>query len=172
VAIALSWGIAVVPDTVNVRPFDGVPFDPFCTVTVKVPPMSATVPISCVELVLGSALFAMLHGRELVQPGPVKITVALFGSKPVPAIPNVNACALRGWFGDVMIVLSWGAPITAPDTAKVRLFDVSPLEQFCTFTLKLPPVKIATPSNSEELLANSALFAIIHVVDARPHPGY
>jgi hypothetical protein len=53
----------------------------------------------------------------------------------------------------------------------VRLFDVSPLEPFCTLTLKLPPAKIATPSNSEELLANSALFAMIHVVDARPHPG-
>jgi hypothetical protein len=68
--------------------------------------MSVTVPISCVELVLVSALFAMLHGMEFVQPGPVKITVALFGSKPVPAIPNVNACALDGGFGDVMIALS------------------------------------------------------------------
>ena len=53
----------------------------------------------------------------------------------------------------------------------MRLFDVSPLEPFCTLTLKLPPVKIATPSNSEELLVNSALFAMIHVVDARAHPG-
>jgi hypothetical protein len=35
----------------------------------------------------------MLHG---VQFGPVKITMALDGSKPVPVIENVNACPSIG----------------------------------------------------------------------------
>ena len=53
---------------------------------------------------LDSALFATLHGEETVQPGPLKITTARFGSK-LPVIVNVNACAARGGFGDVPIML-------------------------------------------------------------------
>ena len=99
-------GIAVVPDTASVRPVDGVPFGPFWTVTVKLPPARAAVPLSCVELALVSALFATMQGAEFVQPGPISVTIALLGSKPVPAIENVNACPVRGGFGVVVMELS------------------------------------------------------------------
>jgi len=104
-------GIAVVPETANVRPVDGFPLAPFCTVTVKLPPVRVAVPFSCVELALVSALFgmtvlAMTQGMEFVQLGALKITIALFGSKAVPAIENVKACPVRGGFGMVVIELS------------------------------------------------------------------
>ena len=38
-------------------------------------------------------------------------------------------------------------------------------------TAKLPPVKMATPSNSEAVLDNSAAFEMLQVVDDRLHPG-
>ena len=115
------------PNTDKVRPVDGTPLSPFCTVTVKLPPGSVMVPASCVKVALANALFGTVQGFEFVQPGPSKITIALFGSKPVPAIVNVNGCAANGGSGEVLIVLSSGAP-GVPETTNLVLFDVAPLE--------------------------------------------
>ena len=107
VEIDVSWGIGTEEtDTVNVRLFDDGPFDPFCTVTVKLPPVSVAVPLSCVALAADSALFATVQGVDVVQPGPVKITVALFGSNVVPVIVKVKATPFSGGVGVVEIAVS------------------------------------------------------------------
>jgi hypothetical protein len=42
----------------------------------------------------------MLQGAQF---GPVKITTAVEGSKPVPETVKVKVCALTGTLGDVVI---------------------------------------------------------------------
>lgn len=103
VLIPLICGaVPVEPDTVRDTPLDDVPL-PFCTVMVKVPETRVAVPVNCVDVLVDSALFVMLQGKQF---GPVKLTTAVVGSKPVPLIVNVNACALSGGFGDVVIPLT------------------------------------------------------------------
>lgn len=89
--------------------------------------MSVAVPPKTVDVVLESALLAMLHG---VQPGPLNITSALVGSKADPVMVNVNDCPAIGGLGAVVIVVSWGVPALEPVTVNRRLFDVTPLDTF------------------------------------------
>jgi hypothetical protein len=72
--------------------------------TVKTPPPSIAVPVNSVAVPV-SERPAKLQ-LEFAQPGPLKTTVALFGSKPLPVTVYANACPLAGGFGDVVIVLS------------------------------------------------------------------
>ena len=92
--------------TVNVRLFDGAPVGPFCTIAAKFPAANVVVPLNCVEVFVKSALFAMLHGDDAAQPGPVRNTFELFGSNPEPDMVKANACPFRGGFGVVEIALS------------------------------------------------------------------
>ena len=105
-AVFMPVSCGAAPDTASVRLFEGVPLDPFCTVTVKLPPSKVAVPLSCVWLLLESAPFGMLQGVDAVQPGPLKITVALFRSKPVPVIVKVKDWPFAGAVGVVAIALS------------------------------------------------------------------
>jgi len=47
----------------------------------------------------------MKHVVDGAQPGPLKKTIAPFGSKPVPVIVNRNACAATGGLGVVVMVV-------------------------------------------------------------------
>jgi hypothetical protein len=47
-------------------------------------------------------LLATVQG---VQLGPLNETKAVFGSKPVPVMVNVNACPAAGDVGEVVMVL-------------------------------------------------------------------
>lgn len=92
-------------DTVRGVPLDGVPLDPFCTVTVKLPAPRVVLPLKLEELFAVSELPLTVQ-VEAVHPGPLKTIMALFRSKPVPVMVNVNAWALMGGFGEVAIPLS------------------------------------------------------------------
>jgi len=94
----------VVTGTVNVRALEGVPFDPFCAVTVKVPGPSAVFPFSCVDE-RTSVLGAKLQVAN-VHPGPLNITITLLVSKPLPMIVKLKACPFTGGFGVVVMLVS------------------------------------------------------------------
>ena len=77
------------PNTESVRPFEGVPLDPFVTVTVKEPTLSIAIPANCVEVpVIEPEVKLQVDAGH---PGPLKTTMALLGSKPDPVIVNLNA---------------------------------------------------------------------------------
>lgn len=115
-------------ETFSVTPFDAVPLDPFWTVTVKAPPASVAVPLSCVELLFDSAPFPILQEDvEVLQPGPLKITTAVFASKLVPVTVKVNGCQLRGGLGVEVIALSFGGP---KETVNGKPSEGVPLDPF------------------------------------------
>ena len=92
------------PDIVNATAFDVAPLNTFCTVTVNVPPVKIATPSNSEAFLANSALFGMIHVVDArAHPGPSNETIAVAGSKSVPIIVNVNACALLGGFGDVVI---------------------------------------------------------------------
>jgi len=148
-------------DTVRDNPFEGVPVDPFCTVTVKLPGARVALTPNCVEVLFDRALLAMLQGAH---PGPVKVTSTLFGSNPVPVTAIVNACPPAGGFGVVASALICGA--TEFDTVRVRPFEGMP-EAFCTVTVKLPAAKVVGPLNCVDVALDNALLGMLHGV----HPG-
>jgi hypothetical protein len=70
-----------------------------------------------------------------------------------------------------VIPVSIGVPtLKEGATTSTSEFEILEAGPFSTVTLKVPPASIATPSNSVELLFNSALLAMMHVVEAL-HPG-
>ena len=84
----LSCGAAAEADTVICCPFELDPDEPFCTVTVKVPPLARlTGPINCVDVFVSNALLVTVHGE---QPVPVNETSTVDGSKPVPVIVKLK----------------------------------------------------------------------------------
>jgi hypothetical protein len=87
-----------------VRLFEGVPLGPFVTVTKKVPMPSIAIPLIWVGVTVTEP--AAKLQVEPGQPGPLKTTMALFASKPVPVIVKANACPVTGGFGNVAIALS------------------------------------------------------------------
>lgn len=52
-----------------------------------------------------------------------------------------------------------------------RLFDGAPPGPFCTVTTKVPPLSIAEPLNSVELMADRAPLGILQSFAAELHPG-
>ena len=70
--------------------FEVVPL-PFRTETVNGVdadvPVKLVLPLNCVAVFVVSAELAMVHGEQL---GPLKSTVAVAGSKPVPVMVNVK----------------------------------------------------------------------------------
>jgi len=140
----------------DVTPFDAVPPEPFCTVTVKLPAADkVAVPTNCVDVLVVSELLAIVQG---VHPGPVNDTNAVFGSKPVPAIVKVIDCPATGGFGVVVIVVIWGAAPLPLDTVTARPLEGAPLDPFCTVTVKLPALSVAAPLNPVDVLLVSAVF--------------
>lgn len=134
--------------------------------TVKLPADNVAAPLNAVDVALDSAVLATVQG---VHPGPLNCTLAFVGSKPDPLTVNVNACPSTGGLGDVLIPLTW--KVTATDvTTRLREFETPDTGPFRTVTLKVPPAKIATPSNSLELLLKRASLATMHVVEIL-HPG-
>jgi len=121
---------------------EGVPLDPFCTVTVKLPSVIRVVePLICVELLLTRALLGTGHFAGARHPGPLKTTIALVGSNPTPTIVKSNAWPRLGGYGEVSILATVGVPkATTIGTA----FEGAP-EPFCTVTLKCPPGSLAEP---------------------------
>lgn len=101
------------------------------------------------------------------HPGPLKKTVAPFGSKPVPVIVNVNACAAMGGAGDVVIVVSTGLEL---DVRTVKGFDGTPVRPFCTVTMNASPARVADPLNCVALLTVRALSGTTHAGEVHPGP--
>jgi hypothetical protein len=126
VARAVTCGaVPVELATVSDTPFEAVPVDPFCTVTVKVPAPNVAGPANCVAVLLVSAVLAMLHGE---QPGPVIVVRTVFGSNPVPVIVNVNACPLVGDVGTVATVVICGAVPVEFATVSDTPFEDAPAD--------------------------------------------
>ena len=148
-------------DTTTVWPLDAVPVAPFCTVNVKLPAfVRLALPANCVDVFVVSEKFATVHGAH---PVPVMFTSALLGSKPVPVMVNVNACPAIGGFGLVVIEVICGpVPPEAPETVIDSALEAVPADPFCTVTLKLPPPRVAVPSNMAVPLLKSALLEIVH----------
>jgi len=164
VEIPASWG-AVPPDTVRICPLDGGPAGPFWTETVKLPAARVVEPFNCVAVLLDKAELATAQG---VQPGPLNVTRALDGSKPVPVIVNVNAWPLTGGFGVVVSVVNCGPLPLALETESVTPLEGVPLEPFWTVTVKLPAASVAVPVKIADDLLASALLAMLHGVQPGP----
>jgi hypothetical protein len=164
VTIAVRIGAVVAPDTVSDWPFEGAPLGPLLTVIVKLPEGRVAVPFSCVEVLLVKALLAMVHG---VQLGPVKETMALVGSKPVPVIEKENAWPLTGGVGVVVSPLVLGARPVGLDTVRDSPFEGAPVDPFCAVTVKLPGARVALTPNCVEVLFDRAVLAMLHGA----HPG-
>ena len=139
VAIELSWNGTARDVTTSGTELEIAEMGPFSTVTLKFPPASIATPSNSVELLFSRTLLAMMQVVEgALHPGPLKTTIALFGSKPLPVMANVNACAAVGGSGETVRELMRGFPVV-PDTANVRPDDGVPFAPFCTVTVKLPP---------------------------------
>lgn len=87
-----------------------------------------------------------------VHPGPLNVTTAVFGSKPVPVIVKVNPCWFTGGFGAVVNMPNCGAdPLEL--TASMRLFDGTIFGPFCTVIVKAPAAaRVALPLKAVEVL--------------------
>jgi hypothetical protein len=95
--------------------------------------------------------------------GPVNVTTALDGSKPLPEITNVNACPAIA--EDGAIAVTWG--LTLSET----LFDAAPPDPFCTTTENVPAPRVIGPLNCVAVLAVREPFAIVHGVVEQPGPA-
>lgn len=102
-----------------------------------------------------------------MQPGPVKITMAVRGSKPVPMIVKVNVCPEVVDAG--VIEASCGAAAGDKfETVRETPFDAVPVMPFCTATVYVPTPRAGpVPLNDVALLLASVLLAREHGV----HPG-
>jgi hypothetical protein len=98
---------------------------------VKLPDVSAIFPLTCVEVTDKVPEPTVRVQREAVHPGPLKASSKLPGSKAVPAITKLNVWPCTGELGAVVILLSCGVGIA---TTNDRVFEVAPLDAFCTAT--------------------------------------
>jgi len=112
------------------------------------------------------ALLATVHGEH---PGPLNSTIAVAGSKPVPATVNVKDCPPTAGLGVVATDVSWGPPVVELPTVSVKAFDAIPVAPFWTATVKLPADWIMTePVNCVALLVDSEAFTTVHGVHPVP----
>jgi hypothetical protein len=121
-SIELICGVPAL-DTVSGTELEAVPADPFLTVTAYVPAVSVTEPVNCVAVLLESDRFE-------ADP-PLKFTMTVAGSNPVPLIVNEKDCPATADAGLIDVI--WGVP--AASTVTVAAFDAVPLDPFCTVTL-------------------------------------
>ena len=94
------------------RLFEGIPPGPFVTVTKKVPTPSIAIPLNWVGVTVTEPEAKLQVDPG--QPGPLKTTIALFGSKPVPAIVNANARPVTGGFGSAVSEMLDASGIAVP----------------------------------------------------------
>ena len=105
VEIAVSCGAAPeVPATFNCKPFDTAPGEPFWTVTVNRPAARTAAPLTWVVDLFDNCPLVTVHA-DAAHPGPVKVTKAVFGSKPEPVIVKENVCPFTAGLGKVAILV-------------------------------------------------------------------
>ena len=94
---------------VKLNGLEAVPAAPFLTTTLKVPAASTAWPLIALLVIAPRPTGAI--GQPAVQPGPVKTTVALAGSKFKPDIVKPKGWPSMGKVGDVEIPFKVGTSV-------------------------------------------------------------